>query len=259
MTVTVAPALLGPADPAPVEVLRPGAASPWLLVCEHAGRAVPAALGDLGGVPAAEMDRHIAFDIGAEGLTRRLSERLGATAILQPYSRLVIDCNRPQRAPDLIPAASDGTPIPANAALTEADRAARLAAIHAPFHAAISGTLDGRRPAPAPVALHSFTPRLAAGGPDRPWHAGFCCNRDDRLARALLAEVARLEPGLRLALNEPYPVDDLGDFTVPVHGEARGLPHVLVEVRNDLIADTPGQARWAGLLATALERLEARA
>lgn len=246
--------LLGAHDPPPVVILRPDAGSPWLLVCEHAGRAVPAALGDLGLEPG-EMDRHIAYDLGAEGLVRALCERLDATAVLQPYSRLVIDCNRPTGAPDLVPPASDGTAIPANAAAGEAGRAARLAAIHAPFHAAVAGILQRRSPSTALVAVHSFTPRLA-GGPPRPWHAGFCCNRDPRLALALLAETARLAPALRLALNEPYPVDDASDYTIPVHGELPGRPHVLIEVRHDLIADAAGQARWAGLLATAFGRVD---
>lgn len=244
--------LLRSGDPAPFEVVRPNAASPWLLVCEHAGRAVPKVLGDLG-VPPARMDRHIASDIGAEGLTRALSERLDATAVLQPYSRLVIDCNRPAHAPDLIPAVSDGVPIPANLDLSETGRAARLAAIHGPFHAAVAAILDAGT-AKALVAIHSFTPRLAEGM-ERPWDAGFCCNRDCRLARALLVEVSRLAPAACLALNEPYGVDDAGDHTIPVHGEARGLPHVLVEVRNDRIGDAAGQRRCAGLLAAALGRL----
>lgn len=250
---SVALGLLGVRDPSPFLIVRPDARSPWLLVCEHAGRAVPAALGDLG-LPAAAMDRHIAYDLGAEGLTRALGERLDATAVLQPYSRLVIDCNRPGSAPDLVPAVSDGTAIPANADVGGAERAARLAAIHAPFHAAVAAVLR-ERAGRSLVAVHSFTPRLA-GGPPRPWHAGFCCNRDPRLARALLAETARLAPTLRLALNEPYPVDDASDYTIPVHGELPGRPHVLIEVRNELIADAAGQARWAGLLATALGRVD---
>jgi predicted N-formylglutamate amidohydrolase len=165
---------------------------------------------------------------------------------------MAIDCNRPAHALDLIPTVSDGTRIPGNLDLSAAAREVRLAAIHRPFHAAIAAILDAGR-AKALVALHSFTPRLA-GGPDRPWDAGFCCNRDGRLATALLAEMGRLAPAACLALNQPYGVDDEGDYTIPVHGEARGLPHVLVELRHDGIAEEAGQQRWADLLAAALAR-----
>jgi predicted N-formylglutamate amidohydrolase len=139
--------------------------------------------------------------------------------------------------------------------LDEAARALRVEAIHARFHAAIAATLDRRTRAglaPVLVTIHSFTPRLAVGGLERPWHAGFCYNRDDRLARALLVEAAARAPSLCLALNEPYRVDDLGDYTIPVHGETRGLLHVLIELRNDGIAEPAGQRRWADLLAEAV-------
>jgi predicted N-formylglutamate amidohydrolase len=259
-----APALLGPCDAEPLTLLRPKAPSRVLLVCEHAGRATPAALGDLG-VPAAEMDRHIAWDVGAMGLAEALSARLDAAVIAQPYSRLVIDCNRPTAASDLVPGVSDGVPIPGNAGLDEAARALRLESIHAPFHAAIAAQLDQRTRvglAPVLVTIHSFTPRLAVGGLERPWQAGFCCNRDDRLARALLAETKARAPSLCLALNEPYSVDDLGDYTIPVHGEARGLLHVLIEVRNGEITEPAGQRCWADLraeaLAAAIVQLNAR-
>jgi predicted N-formylglutamate amidohydrolase len=247
-------ALLGPCDAEPLTLLRPEVRSRVLLICEHAGRATPVALGDLG-VPAAEMDRHIAWDVGAMGLAEALSARLEAALIAQPYSRLVIDCNRPADASDLVPAVSDGIPVPGNAGLDEAARALRLEFIHAPFHAAIADKLDQSTRiglAPVLVTIHSFTPRLAVGGLERPWQAGFCYNRDNRLARALLAETKARAPSLCLALNEPYSVDDLGDYTIPVHGEARGLLHVLIEVRNGEITEPAGQRCWADLLAEAL-------
>jgi predicted N-formylglutamate amidohydrolase len=245
--------LLGASDPEPVEIVNPEGGSAFLLVCEHAGRAVPAALRDLG-VAAADMDRHIAYDIGAEGLARKLSSMLDAPLVLQRYSRLVIDCNRPFQAADCIVEASDGTRILGNCALSDQDRLVRFEEVHRPFHDAIGRLLDarqreGRRAVLA--AIHSFTPRFA--NKDRPWQLGVCFNRDARLGERFMAAFQTANPAICTACNEPYPMDDVSDYTVPVHGEGRGLPHVLLEVRNDQIADHAGQGRWAKLIAPALE------
>ena len=245
-------AVLCRTDPDPVEVVNRGGSSDVLLVCEHAGRLIPACYGDLG-IAAAEMDRHIAYDIGAEGLSRRLAGVLDATLVLQRYSRLVVDCNRPLAAPDCMPEASDGTAIPVNRALSEAERLCRYEEIHRPFHDAISGLIDerlGSGQRTILVAVHSFTPRLA--GVDRPWQIGLLCNRDDSFARRFMDAFAAAHPTISAAHNQPYTVDDLSDYTVPVHGERRKLPHVLLEVRNDEIADDAGQARWAAMIARAL-------
>jgi predicted N-formylglutamate amidohydrolase len=244
--------LLGRSDPEPVEIVNRSGASDFLLVCEHAGRMVPAALGDLG-VAAAEMDRHIAWDIGAEGLSRRLSAHLDAALVLQRYSRLVIDCNRPLRASDCIPEASDGTAVPANIRLRDADRLCRYDEIHRPFHDAIGAMLDRRQEEgrlTILVAVHSFTPRLA--GIDRPWLLGLLHNRDDTFARHLMPVIAAAHPEVIAEHNQPYSVDDLSDYTIPVHAEGRNLPHVLLEIRNDQVRDEAGQERWASLLAGAL-------
>jgi predicted N-formylglutamate amidohydrolase len=243
--------LLGPADPEPVEIVNPDGGSVFLLVCEHAGRAIPSALRDLG-IARAELERHIAYDIGAAGLARRLSESLDATLILQRYSRLVIDCNRPYAALDCMPAASDGTAIPANCTLTDADRSLRLEEIHRPFHDAIGSLLD-RREGDRPtiiVTIHSFTPRL--GNADRPWQIGVCFNRDGSFAQKFMQAFRSVNPAISAACNEPYTVDDVSDYTIPVHAERRRLPHVLLEVRNDQIADGAGQQRWARLIARSL-------
>lgn len=240
-------------DPQPVEIVNAGGASPFVLSCEHAGRAIPESLGDLG-VAQPDMDRHIAWDVGAEGVSRQLSALLDAPLVLQRYSRLVVDCNRPFEAPDCFPEQSDGTPVPANRGLGEGERHARFDEIHRPFHRALSQLLDSRAaagPAPVLVAMHSFTPRLA-GGPHRPWHLGVLSNRDRSLAGRFLAEFQKRHPDVPSTHNEPYVVDDLTDYTIPVHGEARGIPHVLLEIRNDLIADTDGQRRWAALVAETL-------
>ncbi len=238
-------------EPSPFTIVNANAASPWVITCDHAGRRIPRALGTLG-VSEAERARHIGWDIGAAAVTRRLAARLDAWAILQTYSRLVIDCNRPPGVPSSIPTRSENTPIPANEAITEADAAARRAEIFEPYHAAIAAELDARAQAGRPavlVAMHSFTP--VYDGDVRPMHAGMLYNRDPRLAHALL-DAFRAEPGLIVVDNAPYHVSDESDYGIPVHGERRGLLHVEIEVRQDLIADESGQAEWAERLARLL-------
>lgn len=245
--------LLSDRDPAPVEIVNPGSRAMMVLTCEHAGRHVPARLRGLG-IPAAEMDRHIAYDIGAEGLARKLSAILGAPLVLQRFSRLVVDCNRPFDAPDCFPALSDGTQIPANENLTEVERRRRFAEIHQPFHSAVARLLDRRADAAVPtvlVSIHSFTPQLTTGSP-RPWLVGALSNRDPALAQRFIATFQAAHPQIPCAHNEPYVVDDRTDYTIPVHGETRGLPHLLLEVRNDMIADDAGQERWSRLIADSL-------
>ena len=247
--------LLGAGDPAPVERVNVDGTAGLVLLCEHAGQIVPACLSGLG-LPSSEMEKHIAWDIGAEGVARRLSQRLDAPLVLQRYSRLVIDANRPLSAPDCIPEISDGVTIPGNRGLSEADRRCRYDEIHAPFHAAVSDLLDARAAASRPtllVTVHSFTPVM--GGVARGMAVGLLFNRDRRLAGALKDALARIAPEAVVALNAPYSVDDDSDYAIPVHGEARGLPHVLVELRNDLIRDAAGQDLWAGRLADALQRI----
>ena len=249
--------LLGPGDPPPLQVLRPDGASPWLLIADHAGQAVPAALRRLG-LPQHELDRHIGWDIGIAGVTARLSGLLDACAILQSYSRLVIDCNRPLHAPGSIVTSSDGTPVPGNAALDEQARRRRIEEIFQPYHARIAAELDHREAAGRPailVAMHSFTPEM--GGQRRPWHAGVLYQRDARVAHALL-EALRAEGDLDVGDNAPYAVSDATDYAVPVHAEARGLPHVELEIRQDLIAGEAGQQAWAERLARLFAALQER-
>jgi len=243
--------LLSGDEPAPVEVVNAEGASPFLLVADHAGNSIPSRLGDLG-VTAAERKRHIAWDIGIAGLGRRLADALGATLIQQIYSRLVIDCNRPLDAASSIPEISEDTPIPANIGMDEASKAARALEIFRPYHDRIETELDRRLQAgraTALMALHSFTPIFK--GAKRPWHAGVLYNRDARLAQRLLA-LLQEEPGLIIGENAPYSVSDATDYTVPIHAERRGLPHVLIEIRQDLIADAAGQRQWALRLARLL-------
>ncbi|GAB3514937.1 N-formylglutamate amidohydrolase [Pseudoxanthomonas daejeonensis] len=249
--------LLRPGDPPPFELLHSGSITPWLFVADHAGQAIPHALGDLG-LPAGEIDRHIGWDIGIAGVARQLASLLGAWTILQNYSRLVIDCNRPLDSATLVATSSDGTPVPANARLTAGDRDARVHEIFAPYHARIAQALDQRQASGQPtllVMLHSFTP--AMGGVARPWHCGVLYHRDARLAHAL-RDALRDEGDLVVGDNQPYSVSDTSDYAVPVHGEARGLAHVELEIRQDLIADEAGQQLWARRLARLLSSLEAR-
>lgn len=251
---TVHTGLLG-SDDAPVyqQHQRQGS-SPFVLLADHAGQGIPRALGDLG-IGQAELDRHIGWDIGIAGVTRALSRQLDAWAIEQHYSRLVIDCNRPHGSPTLVPAVSDGTVIPANQALAASQRQARIEAIHAPYHAAISSELDRRLAAgqrTALVLLHSFTPVM--NDSPRPWHCGVLYNRDTRLAQALLAAL-HAEGDLVVGDNQPYAISDDSDYAANVHGEARGLPYVEIEIRQDLIADAAGQQAWADRLARLLPPL----
>ena len=248
-------AVLGPSDPAPFTVHQAQGRSAYLLLADHAGQRVPAALAELG-LAQAELDRHIGWDIGIAGVTIELARLLDAWAITQTYSRLVIDCNRPLASPTLIPETSDHTVVPGNAALTAAQRDQRIAAIHAPYHARIDAELDARAAQARPtvlVMMHSFTPRM--DNLQRPWHAGVLYHRDTRLAHALL-QALRDEGDLVVGDNQPYSVSSTSDYAVPVHGEGRGLLHVELEIRQDLIADAVGQRAWAQRLARVFQQLE---
>jgi len=243
--------LLDPDEPAPFEVMGHDGASTFVIVCDHAGRLLPKALGDLG-VAAADRDRHIAWDIGAGEVARRLGAALDAFVITQTYSRLMIDCNRPLEVSDSIVSASDGTAVPGNVGIARPAAEARARAVFHPYHDQIRRELDRRRSlgrAACLISVHSFTPvwRQAA----RPWHAGVLYLHDRRMAAPLL-RLLRAEPDLVIGENEPYRADTLTDFTVVEHAERRGLPYVEVEIRQDLIADEAGQVAWATRLARLL-------
>ncbi|MCD7098161.1 N-formylglutamate amidohydrolase [Stenotrophomonas sp. MMGLT7] len=246
--------LLGPHEPPAFEVLNARGRSPWLLIADHAGQRVPRSLAQLG-LPQAELDRHIGWDIGIAGVTAELARLLDAWAITQTYSRLVIDCNRPLDAPSSIPPLSDGTEIAGNLGLAPAARQARIDEIFLPYHRRIAAELERRRAAGQPtllVAMHSFTPRM--DGRDRPWHAGVLYQRDPRLAHAV-RDGLRADPALVVGDNQPYSVSDATDYAIPVYGERLGLAHVELEIRQDLIADGAGQRAWAQRLHALFERL----
>jgi predicted N-formylglutamate amidohydrolase len=243
--------ILAPVERTVAIALNPGAASPFLLLGDHAGREIPRALGELG-LSAAERRRHIAWDIGVAGLGQRLSHALGATFIRQRFSRLVIDCNRDPARPDAIPEVSDGTLVPGNRGLTAAQRQARVSEVARPYHAAIAAELDARAALGRPttlVSLHSFTPRME--GFDRPWRFGVLHARDSAFSRAVLAHL-RAQVGVGLVGdNAPYSMDEV-DFTIPHHARPRGLDYLELEVRQDLLARPAGQQQVALRLAALL-------
>lgn len=243
--------LLEPNEPPAFRVERPDGRSAYFLTCDHAGARVPHKLRSLG-VSAADMGRHIAWDIGAADVAIKLAAALDAIAILQTYSRLVIDCNRRPGIPASIVRISESTRIPGNEIVTIEEADAREREIFRPYHDRIRTELDTRQAQGRPtilISVHSFTPRFH--GNQRPWHAGVLYNRDARLARELLQRL-RAEPGLVIGDNEPYSVGDNTDYTIPEHGERRGLPHVGIELRQDLISAEAGQNEWAERLARAL-------
>jgi predicted N-formylglutamate amidohydrolase len=245
--------LLGADEPAAITVERQDGASEFVLACDHAGCAIPRSLGTLG-LSDRELASHIAWDIGTVGVALRLSERLDASLVLQNYSRLVIDCNRPLEAPDSIATTSEWTQISGNDGLSAAAIEARVSEVFQPYHDGLRQLLDERQRHHRKtilVAVHSFTP--AFRGESRPWHIGVMYHHDARLAAALIKLLKRDER-LVVGDNEPYAVDDATDYTLPIHGEARRIPHVGLEIRQDLIADEAGQKTWAGRLANLLKQ-----
>ena len=247
--------LLDAEDVPPVLEDNTAGRSPFLLTSDHYGRIIPRGLGDLG-LPASEFERHIAWDVGIAGVANALSRHLDAHLIAQRYSRLVIDCNRPPEAPSSIPRLSEATVIPGNEDLTPDAAEARRGAIFDPYHRRIDAVIGRRLRDNIPtvlVALHSFTPVYA--GVARPWHIGTLYHRDTRLP-PLLLEYLRAEGDLVVGDNEPYAVSDDSDYTIPVHGEKRGLMNSGIEIRQDLIADPAGQQQWAERLARIFGEIE---
>lgn len=235
----------------PFRILGPDRPSRWLVTCDHAVNSVPSFIsGGSLGIALADMERHIAYDVGAAGLAEDLAARLRAPALLSGWSRLVIDPNRGEDDPTLVMQLYDGTIIPANRHITTAETARRLDLLYGPYHRAYAA-LCARRPDTVICAVHSFTPRLNGRAP-RPWHVGVLySHRDARLAQALLARLSA-EGDICTGDNEPYSGHLDGD-SIDRHALAAGRPNVLVELRNDLIADREGQIAWAARLAPILE------
>ncbi|MGO8857445.1 MAG: N-formylglutamate amidohydrolase [Steroidobacteraceae bacterium] len=247
--------LLAADEPSPVIEFGRQGKSNFVIVVDHASRRIPRALSGLG-LPDAELQRHIAWDIGALGVARRMAAALDAPLVAQNYSRLVIDCNRDPSVATSIPTVGESIEIPGNKGLRADEVAARRAEIFDPYHAHVRALLDERAAAGRPtilIAQHSMTDIFK--GVRREMHAAVLYNRDRRFAGLVLDEL-RGEPALLIGDNEPYFVSDDTDYTVPHHGEARGLPHVEIEIRQDLIADDAGQDEWARCLSRVLQQAE---
>ena len=237
--------------PDAVEVLNEHGRSDIVLLCEHASNHIPVEYRRLG-LDASHLQRHIAWDIGAAEVTRLLSARLDAAAFLSGYSRLLIDLNRPLGTSGSIPVLSEDTDIPGNVGIDAVERDRRAEVMFAPFHERVAAHLNRRVAAGRPtriVTIHSFTPVFL--GVARPWHAGVLYAHAADLAEAILSGL-RTDAALNVAANVPYVISRDADYAVPIHGDDRGIPAVLVEIRQDLLSTRSGIAEWADRLAAAL-------
>ena len=245
------PALLSPGDPPPIAVVNADGRGRALFVCDHASNRIPAALGTLGLSPD-RLQEHIAWDIGAAAVADLISDRFDAPLVKSGYSRLVIDSNRSLSDATSIAEISDGVPIPGNRDLDPQAAAVRADRIMTPYHAEIERLLNLERDPPfhAFVSIHSFTPLF--DGRSRPWHVGALWNRDGRIALPFMAALAA-RGDVTVGDNQPYSARNNFGYTVHRHGELRGLPHLLVEIRQDLIADAAGAVRWSGIVGNALQ------
>lgn len=231
-----------------VALQRADARGAFVLTCDHASRHIPAEFSGLD-LPDSELQRHIAWDIGALGLSEALAERLDAVLLHPTVSRLLLDVNRDPDAHDSIPHASEDTRIPGNHDLSDEARRQRRDWIYAPYHDAIEALIGQRiaqRTPTAVIAIHSFTPVFK--GATRPWQVGVLSHHDRRMSDSMLREL-RGDPALVIGDNEPYAPRNGVYHTLDRHAEAHGLPCVMIEVRNDLIADAAGQRTWADRLA----------
>ena len=234
----------------PVETVNPDSLPGVLILADHASNALPPEYGTLG-LDESEFERHIAYDPGTAALARALAVRMNATAILSGFSRILIDPNRGEDDPTLVMRISDGAIVPGNRHIDEAEIERRLDGFYRPYHDAIEAQI-ARTVRPAILSLHSFTPQLRGRDP-RPWHAGVLWTADEESARRLL-DILRREEGLCVGENEPYRGGSPGD-TLDRHAVRRDLPNLLIEIRNDLIADEAGVAEWADRLAPAVREV----
>lgn len=231
-----------------VEIRGEGGISDIVLLCEHASNHIPERYNGLG-LSEADLQRHIAWDIGAAEVTRRLSDILGATAFLGGYSRLLIDLNRPLESPNSIVTRSEATEIPGNINIDETERQYRIETMFTPYHARVAGHLDARRGRPTRiVSIHSFTP--VYHGEARQWHGGVLFDKAREYGEAVLKRLT--EPGLILGANVPYQTSRDEDYGIPIHGDDRGIDAIMIEIRQDLISDPAGVEAWAQRLAKAL-------
>ena len=241
----------------PYRLVNEDGPAPIVIICDHASNRVPSGYGDLG-LPAAELERHIAWDISAAGISEILARRFNAPAILSTVTRLLIDCNRQFGDPNLAPAISDGTEIPANRSLSQTERESRWRSYHQPYHDIIARTIDrklARGHPPVVLSIHSMTAVMR--GAARPWQVAVCWDTDQRLSAPML-DALRARNGIVVGDNEPYNLDPNEDYSVPVHAARRGLKHLQIEFRQDEVADAAGQQRWAQLFGDCLEQVLGR-
>ncbi|MDH3759776.1 MAG: N-formylglutamate amidohydrolase [Gammaproteobacteria bacterium] len=239
-------------DPPPFTIINPEGKARVLLVGDHASNVMPKALGNLG-LDQDALEQHIAYDIGTRKLVNHLSQHLDAPAVLAGYSRLVIDLNRSLEDDSLMPEVSDETPIPGNQNMPAEHRNLRIHSFYTPYRKAIDGMLRGFREqdiVPAFIAIHSFTPQMA--GFERPWHVGVLWDKDPRIPLPLMENLRAHPERFNIGDNEPYSGKHPADYTIDHHAEASGIPHVSIEIRQDLVNTEEGAERWATILDDAL-------
>jgi predicted N-formylglutamate amidohydrolase len=246
--------LVGPGDPPPFMTYNENGAAPVLLVADHASPFFPDSMNQLG-LADWVVERHVAWDIGVDELARCLADELDAQAVLAGFSRLIVDPNRKPGDPSAFPEISDGIAIPGNIGLDEAQKALRIQSFFKPYHDAITDRLlefEARGVFPAMIAVHTCTPEFDRM--IRPWHVGIMWDTDPRIPLPLMDRLRQME-GVCIGDNEPYSGRHPHDFTIDFHAEPHGLPHVGLEVRQDLVSDRDGARKWAGLLASALREI----
>lgn len=240
-------------DPDPVGHEKPNSSNDFLIICDHAGKILPKRFGSYGLSPR-DFERHVTHDVGALEVSVGLSEELDAELVYQRYSRVLIDCNRPPHSAEAFIVRNDGTYIEGNEHLHAMDAARRVSEIFHPYHACIHQRIMHRlaqnRP-PILVAIHSFTPVHSEHPGERPWHVGVLYNRDARFASCVV-QAFEDDGDVCVGINEPYGVDDQGDYAIPVHAERLGLLHVELEIRQDEISDSVGQRNWSKRIAKVL-------
>lgn len=242
-------------DDRAVRISNPDGRGIFVVVCDHASNYIPPDLGTLG-LPASDLDRHIAWDPGARPVAEGLSQLLDAPLVASGISRLVIDCNRPLDAPNLFWTVSEDTAVPGNQDIDADERRRRISLAYDPFHDAVDQIVARRLEQGLPTALiavHSFTP--VYNGISRPWEIGIIHDEDDRIAVPLIAALQQ-ERGLTVGVNEPYSPSDKVYFTIEKHARSRGIPCVMIEIRNDEIADSASQQEWAGMISRLLGQLD---
>lgn len=246
--------LLSSQEPEPVGIYNHIMDSPWLFLCEHGCNMIPLSLNMLG-LPHKEINRHIGWDIGILDVTKAIADKLNAPVFFQHYSRLVIDCNRPLASPDLIPVKSENTVIPGNNRLSSGEREKRIDEIWKPYQEEIRQHLEKKiAQKTMVVSTHSFTPVFQ--GTSRPWHIGLLYNHGPKMAQTLKEILYKHDNSLNIGMNKPYTISDENDYTIPTFGEATGLPHVLIEIRQDLINKKENLAKWINLFTLACRDLQ---